>query len=85
MAPHAFYHVLVSSVVWAPRMCSILNDIGGDSWDWDVTFVIELPPKNLGEVPSLCCKRKRSKTRRRDFQIIVVVGVVVCCLLLRVV
>ena len=27
----------VSSVVWAPRMCSVLNDIGRDSWDLDVT------------------------------------------------
>ena len=58
-------------------MCSVLNDIGRDSWDWDVTWVIELPPKNWGMCLPLCCKRKRSKTRRRDSKIIVVVVVVV--------
>ena len=58
-------------------MCSVLNDIGRDSWGWDVTFVIELPPKNWGRCLLLHHQRKRSKTRRRDSKIIVVVVVVV--------
>ena len=34
-ATDRLYSVLVASVVWAPRMCSIPEVIGRDVWEWD--------------------------------------------------
>ena len=48
-ATDRFYSVLVASVVWAPRMCSIPKVIGRDVWEWDAPWrLLKPPPRNWG-------------------------------------